>query len=190
MAYVAAVAKGGSHAFLREVVLAVLGALTIGVAAQAAIPLPWTPVPISLQTLALSLIGATMGSRRGVMTVLTYLLMGCMGLPVFAKGACGAAHLIGPTGGYLIGYIGTAWLTGFLVERGLSDRPWKVLIAMIAGQTLLFSLGLLWLAQFIGADRVLMAGLIPFLPGDAIKLSIAAMCLPGARKVVNKLLTL
>jgi len=114
--------------------------------------------------------------------VLTYLILGAAGAPLFAGGAFGAAKLIGPTGGYMFGWIGTVLVTGYLVERGLGDRPWKMMLCMVAGELVMFAAGLAWLSRFVGVENVLLAGLIPFLPGQAIKVSMAAMCQPMGRR--------
>jgi biotin transport system substrate-specific component len=172
----------------RELCGALLGALFIGAAAQVAIPLPWTPVPLSLQTLAVLLVGASMGAKRGASSILTYLLMGILGLPVFAGGGFGVAKLLGPSGGYLIGFVAAAWVTGALVERGFAARPWKMALAVGAGQLLIWTMGMAWLGRFVGWENVLMMGLIPFLVGDALKVAFASVCQPAGRKLLSKLL--
>ncbi len=165
-------------------VLLILGfsALT-GVAAQFSIPLPFTPVPITGQTLAVLLTGATLGSRRGALAMLAYLAEGSMGLPVFAGGASGLFWTF-PSGGYLVGFVAAAFVVGWLVERGLDRKPW-VLAAMLAGNAVIYVPGLLQLGFFVGWNDVLELGLWPFVPGDLVKLYVASLALPTAWALVG-----
>ncbi len=157
----------------------VAGSLLIALSAQVAIPLPFSPVPITGQTLAVLLVGAVLGSRLGSLCVLMYLAEGALGLPVFAGGALGLARLFGPTGGYLAGLLAAAFVTGWLAERGWDRRPATALLAMLAGTVVIYACGLAWLAHFVGAQRVLALGLLPFVPGDLVKLSAATALLPA-----------
>jgi biotin transporter BioY len=117
--------------------------------------------------------------------MLTYLGEGVLGLPVFAGGAAGVAKLLGPSGGYLVGFVPAAFVTGALAERGWDRRVLTTWAAMALGSTMIFLCGLPWLAQFVGWDRVLAAGLYPFLVGDVIKQVLAALALPGAWKLAR-----
>jgi biotin transport system substrate-specific component len=151
-------------------VLLVAGfSLVIGLCAQVAIPLPFTPVPVTLQTLAVLVAGGLLGSRRGTAAVLAYIGEGFAGLPVFSGGRAGVAHLLGPTGGYLVGFVLAAFLVGLLAERG-ATRSWlATLAALIAGNLLLYVPGVIWLGAFTGMEKALALGFFPFLIGDALK---------------------
>jgi biotin transport system substrate-specific component len=155
-------------------------------AAQVRIPLPFTPVPITGQTFAVLLCGATLGARRGAFTLLVYLLLGAAGLPIFAEAKHGLPFLL-PTGGYLVGFIPAAYLIGFLVERGWDRQMGKAALALVLGNAVLYVFGVAWLAVVVGGvGRAVAKGFLPFLIGDAIKLVLAAALLPGAWKWVGR----
>ena len=139
------------------------------------------PVPITGQTFAVLLAGALLGSRRGALSQLSYLAIGATGIPYwFALGGpLGIARLIGPTGGYLIGFVAVAFVVGWLAERGWDRRVWTAALAMLAGEAVLFVFGLSWLAYFVPGDAVLQTGLYPFVVGDLIKVVAAALILPS-----------
>ena len=158
----------------------VLGfSLLNALASQVSFPLPWTPVPISVQPFAVLLTGALLGSRLGALALLAYLLEGAAGLPFFAKGGAGVAHLLfGPTSGYLLAYPVAAFLVGLLAERGW-DRRWVTAAAAMAlGSTVILLGGWAWLARFAGPSAAWSAGVEPFLVGDIIKIALAAAVLP------------
>ncbi len=164
----------------------VLGASAfVALMAQVAIPLPFSPVPLTGQTFAVLLVGAALGSRRGALAMSAYLLEGLAGLPVFAGGMAGPAVLIGPRGGYLIGFVAMAWLVGWLSERGLDRRVDTALIAFVLGEAALYLCGLSVLAIFVGVRNAPAMGLFIFLPGDAIKIAAAALTLPAAWRIVG-----
>lgn len=166
--------------------LLVIGASVVtAFAAQIAIPLPWTPVPITGQTFAVVLSGAVLGARRGALAQLLYLAGGALGLPVFAEGGAGIAKLLGPTGGYLVAFPIAAAITGALAERGWDRHFGTMLAAMLAASTVIFGLGLLGLARFAPAGQLLGAGLLPFLPGDLIKSTLAALAFPSVWRLLG-----
>lgn len=168
----------------REALLVLGGSVLIALAAQVAIPLPFSPVPVTGQTFAVLLVGALLGSRRGALSLLAYLAEGAVGLPVFAGGGSGLPWLLGPTGGYLVGFVAAAFVTGWLTERGWDRRIHTTALAMLIGNGVIYLCGLPWLARFVGADRVLALGLWPFVPGDLIKLALAALALPSGWKLM------
>ena len=170
----------------RELSLVVGGSLAIAAAAQLRIPLPFTPVPVTGQTFAVLLIGALFGARRGAATAMTYLSLGLLGLPVFAAAPPGPGALLSPTAGYLAGYVAAAWVTGTLSERGWDRRPWSAALAMAIGSAVIFSFGILWLSRFVGWDQVLQTGLLPFIPGDLLKIGLATAILPAGWKLVGR----
>lgn len=167
-----------------EVLMVGFGVLLLSLSAQIQIPLPFTPVPLTGQTLAVLLIGATYGSVRGALTVLSYLLVGSLGAPVFAGGAAGILKLMGPTGGYLIGFVFAAFLMGALAERGWDRKFRSGWPLFFIGHTVVFFFGVLWLAQMIGLEAALVQGYMPFIAGEVIKTTLAAAVLPWARKLL------
>lgn len=172
---------------LVETSLVLLGSVLVAFAAQLRLDLPFTPVPITGQTFGVLLVGAVLGSRRGALAMLAYLGEGAAGLPVFAGGGCCIPWLLGPTAGYLWSYPAAAWLVGRLAESGWDRRPGTTALAMGAGNLVIYAGGLAWLALFTGADRALLAGVAPFLPGDLLKIGLAAAVLPGGWRLVNAL---
>ncbi len=170
----------------REVAVVVAFSFITAICAQITIPL-W-PVPITGQTFAVLLSGAVLGSRRGAMSQLSYLAIGATGLPFwFAPGGTlGIASLLGPTGGYLVGFVAAAFVVGLLAERGWDRSFWKAVLAMVAGSAVIYLFGLPWLANFVPANAVLSAGLYPFIPGDLLKLIVAAAALPSAWMVLRR----
>ncbi len=170
---------------LADAGLVVGASLFVALMAQARIDLPFSPVPITGQTFAVLLVGAALGARRGAAALAVYVLEGAVGLPVFAGGTAGLARLFGPTGGYLIGFVVAAWLVGWLAERGFDRRVHTALAAFLAGEAAIFACGLAGLALFVGVGQVLALGLLPFLPGEAIKLAGAGVALPAAWQVVR-----
>ncbi len=140
------------------------------------------PVPVTGQTFAVLLAGALLGSRRGALSQITYLAVGATGIPYwFALGGPpGIARLVGPTGGYLIGFVAAAFFVGWLAERGWDRRVWMAIPAMLSGSIIIYIFGLSWLANFVSRDAVLQAGLYPFVIGDLVKVVAAALMLPSA----------
>lgn len=169
---------------LTDALIVLGGALVTALLAQVSIPLPFTPVPVTLQTLSVLVVGAAAGWKRGALSMALYLVMGIVGLPVFAGWTAGTAFL-GATGGYLVGFIASAALVGYLAERGW-DRDKKSILAMILGEVVLYLIALPWLGAYVGMGQVLALGFFPFVVGDALKLLVAAGLLPLAWKAVKK----
>ena len=163
--------------------LVVFGSLLLAVSAQFKIPL--YPVPVTGQTLVVLLIGMTYGPRLGGVTIAAYLFEGALGLPVFAGGAAGVAVLMGPTAGYLFGFLLAATAMGYLAERGIGRTVVSTIAAMVIGNCVIYLCGALWLANFIGSDQAIAAGVLPFLYGDALKLVVAAGLMPWAWRAVK-----
>ena len=168
---------------LTKAALVVFGSLLLAVSAQFKIPL--YPVPITGQTLVVLLIGMTFGARLGGITMAAYLFEGALGLPVFAGGASGIATLMGPTGGYLFGFLLASVAMGYLAERGMGRTAVSTVAAMIIGNCVIYVCGALWLANFIGFGQAIAAGVLPFLYGDILKLIIAAVLMPLAWRAVK-----
>jgi len=173
------------HTRLYDVALIFCGSLFIALSAQVAIPLPFSPVPVTGQTLAVLLTGAMLGSRRGSLCVLAYLAEGAFGLRVFAGGAAGLARLAGPTGGYLVGFVAAAYVTGLLAEKGWDRRVGTTLLAMLLGNAAIYALGLSWLSAFVGIEQTFPLGFYPFVAGDLLKLALAALLLPSGWRMLG-----
>ena len=173
------------YALPYDIVSVVSGSLFIALSAQLAIPLPFSPVPVTGQTLAVLLVGMLMGSRRGSLCLLTYLAEGIAGLPVFAGGTAGPARLLGPTGGYLLGFVAAAYVAGRLAERGWDRWVGTTFLAMLLGNAAIYAVGLSWLATFVGIGIALPLGFYPFIVGDILKLALAAMLLPLGWKILR-----
>jgi biotin transport system substrate-specific component len=172
-------------AWLGRSLLVVSVSLLVALSAQWAIPLPFTPVPITAQTAIVLLGGMVLGRRLGALAMLLYLGEGALGWPVFAGGRGGFAHLAGPTGGYLLGFVLAAYVTGALAERGW-DRRWMTAMgAMAIGQAMIYLAGLAGLLRFVPPERALALGVWPFLPGDLSKIFVAAGILPLARRALG-----
>ncbi|HSQ59731.1 MAG TPA: biotin transporter BioY [Acidobacteriota bacterium] len=172
-------------ALLYDLALIAAGSLLIALSAQVAIPLPFSPVPVTGQTFGVLFVASMLGRARGTAAVLAYLAEGAAGLPVFAGLAAGPAKLLGPTGGYLLGFVPGAWLCGALAERGWDRTPLRATASMILGNIAIFALGLPWLARFVGASNVWALGFWPFLPGDIVKIGLAAALLPLGWKALG-----
>ncbi len=176
------------QSLLRSIVLAVAGSVLL--IASAKISVPFYPVPITMQTFVVLLIGFVYGWKLGAATILLYLVEGVAGLPVFSntpERGIGVAYMMGPTGGYLAGFVFAAALCGWLAERGW-DRHWLTTLgAMVMGNLVIYVLGLAWLGSLIGWDKpVLDYGLFPFLYGDLFKIILATLVFPVAWKFIKK----
>jgi biotin transport system substrate-specific component len=150
-----------------------LGSLFLILGAQVSIPLPFTPVPITGQTFSVLVIGSMLGVSRAPLAVLLYIAYGALGLPVFADHSGGVHVVMGATGGYIIGFIFSAMLIGYLSEKGWDRTYGKSILAMTLGHLLIFAFGLAWLVPFVGADQVLAKGFYPFILGTIVKTLLA-----------------
>ena len=171
--------------FPRSTVMTKAGFVIAGVAflsllAQIAIPVPGSPVPVTGQTLGVLLLATSYGATLGTTTFLFYLLVGALGVPVFANGGSGLDRIVGATGGYLVGMLLTSALLGYLGGRKWDQKFKTALPAMLIGNVLTFALGLLWLNQFTGKDWAwtISAGFTPFIIGEILKIAIAGTSLP------------
>jgi biotin transport system substrate-specific component len=169
------------NSFLKELMIVLGASLIICLSGPIAIHLPFTPVPITLQCHVILLLAALLGSKRGTLAVIAYLAEGAMGLPVFAGGNGGIVHLLGPTGGYLVGYAASAFATGFLMEKVFKRTPMHSLYAMGIGNVLLYAFGLPWLSLYCGWQLAFKFGMFPFLIGDFLKLIVAGKLLQKLR---------
>ncbi len=146
---------------------------------SAKIQVPFWPVPMTLQALVVLLIGATSGARLGAATLAAYLALGAAGLPVFASGA-GPAYMVGPTGGYLAGFLAAATLTGWLADKGMGRTVSSALVLFLAGEVVIFALGCGWLSLLIGPAKAIAGGLLPFIPAEILKVALGTAIMTAA----------
>jgi biotin transport system substrate-specific component len=173
--------------WLRELTLIAAGVLLLAALAQVEIMLPFTPVPITGQTFGVLLIAAAYGSKRGAATMVAYIAAGALGLPFFSGGGSGLRILTGATAGYLVGFVIAAYVIGLLCERGLERSMRTSVLPFLAGTLIVYACGVAWLSVVVGGfAKAVTLGVLPFLPGDAIKLVTAALALPAAWGLVNE----
>jgi biotin transport system substrate-specific component len=169
-------------------VLLVIGAtVVIALAAQIAIPLPFSPVPLTLQPLAVLLVGVTLGSVRGAAAAALYLLEGFSGLPVFALGHGGPMWLAGPTAGYLLSYPCAAWVAGWVSERGFGSTTLRAVAGMLLALGVIYLGGFSWLAVLSGPRAAWIGGVRPFILADIVKVAIGASLLPQMQRLIAKI---
>lgn len=168
--------------------LLVIGASAlIAIAAQIAIPLPFTPVPLTMQPLAVIFVAAALGSTRGAAAAALYLLEGFSGLPVFAQGHAGPIWLVGATAGYLYSYPFAAWVAGFVSERGWGSSIVRSVTGMLLALTVIYVGGWSWLAMLTDARSAFAAGVAPFVLADIVKVAVGAALLPKAQQLVARI---
>jgi biotin transport system substrate-specific component len=185
---------GSASRTLQEVLLVLAGTAILAVAAK--VKVPFYPVPMTLQTLAVMLIAATYGTRLAVTTMIAYLAEGMLGLPVFAGAAIPSpVYFLGPTGGYLVAYPLAALIVGYAADRGWGRSIPKLLAAMAVADIVVFALGFAWLAAFahmasgatgIGAAKAFAGGVAPFVLGDLLKIVLAALAVPAGWGLVGR----
>jgi biotin transport system substrate-specific component len=168
--------------WVRSTALVVLSSLLISLFAKVSIPLPFTPVPITLQCSLILLLSALLGSKKGVAMVLGFFAQAALGLPVLAGGVGGIERFVGPTGGYLFGYVVAAFLVGFLFEKMERPSPSKTFLALAAGNGVFFLFGVPYLGLFVGFGNAMTLGFVPFIVGDLLKLFLATKILNGHRQ--------
>ncbi len=174
-------------ALLRDSLLVVGSSILFALSAHVSIPLPFTPIPFTLQPLAVVLIGAALGSKRGALAALLYLIEGATGLPVFAKGG-GLLYLLGPSAGYLWSYPIACFVVGWLCERGLDRRFLTSTLAMLPGILIIYVIGVSWLAvaYHLSLMQAIIEGMLPFIAGDLVKVVIAAALLPSLWQILRR----
>ncbi len=180
------VQSGEAAGALRAVVLVAFGTALMALSAKVSLPLPY--VPMTLQTLVVLMIGAAFGWRLGSATMIAYLAEGAMGLPVFAGPVGGLAPLVGPTAGYLFGFVAAAFVTGFLAERGWDRSMAWLFAAMAIGHIVILAMGFAWLAfgLGLGAVKAWQVGIVPFIAASLIKNALGATLMPAARRIVDR----
>jgi biotin transport system substrate-specific component len=173
---------------LTDALLVCAGTLFVALAAQVSFHLGFTPVPITLQTFAVLLVASAYGPVLGTASLLLYLLVGIAGAPVYAEHKHGWEVFSGVTGGYIVGFVVAAALTGYLAERGWDRRFSTAVSVMLTGSVVIYACGVIWLHHDLGVNwaDAFEYGLYPFVPGDIVKLYLAALALPGAWKLVDR----
>lgn len=181
----------GTSSIVTDIAFIAAGAALTAGAAQIVIPM-W-PVPITGQTFAVLLVGTSLGALRGSLSMVLYIALGAMGLPVFAEGASGLAKIVGPTGGYLLGFVLAAALTGWLAQLQWDRKVLKTILSFLLGTVVIYAIGLPWLSAYLGTvgapndlGATLQVGLYPFIPGDIIKALVAGGLLPLIWKISTK----
>lgn len=158
----------------------------IAISAQIIIYLPFSPVPITGQTLAVLLAGLFLGKKLGAASIAAYLAQGAAGLPFFAGGKYGLATLFGPTGGYLFGFLAAAYVVGMLSELRYQRSLFQASSTIIVGNVIIYIFGLVWLARFVGESQVLQVGLYPFLIGDLLKILLGIVLVGGSSAFLSR----
>ncbi|MDC6448368.1 biotin transporter BioY [Alphaproteobacteria bacterium] len=172
----------GLNANLINVVLILFGTLLLTISAK--VQVPFWPVPMTMQTFVVFLIGSTYGVRLSFLTLLAYLFEGAIGLPVFATGG-GIVYLTGPTAGYLYGMTIAVALISFFANNGSSDSYIKSFISIILGSIVIFTFGVLYLGSIIGYSKALQLGLLPFIPSELFKIVLAVLLIPTLNKIIK-----
>ncbi|HEV7426241.1 MAG TPA: biotin transporter BioY [Thermoanaerobaculia bacterium] len=170
-----------------DVLLVVAASAIIAIAAQIAIPIPGTVVPLTMQPLAVLLVGVTLGSTRGAAAAALYLLEGFSGLPVFAQGHGGAIWLAGPTAGYLFSYPFAAFVAGWFSERGWGSTILRAVAGMLVALGIIYLGGWSWLAAFTGAKSAWLGGVRPFVIADILKVAVGASLLPQLQRLISRI---
>jgi biotin transport system substrate-specific component len=178
----------GRRSLAHNALIALAASLLLWAAAKARIDIG--VVPVTLQSLAVLTLGAALGPRLAAAAVLAYLAQGALGLPVFAgtpEKGIGLAYMMGPTGGYLVGFLLAAVAIGWLAQRGADRSPVRMFLAMLASTALIYVPGVLWLAAFVGLEKAVALGVAPFLAGDVIKAALAAAAFPALWALARRL---
>jgi biotin transport system substrate-specific component len=169
-------ARGRIDSAAKAFLLAVAGSAVLTLSAK--IQVPFYPVPMTMQSMVVLMIGAVYGSRLGAATLGLYLLQGAFGFPVFASGG-GLAYMAGPTGGYLAGFLAAAFLAGVLVERGFGRTLFGLFGVMALGHVVIFACGHAWLAMLVGVEKAWLAGVAPFWAATLLKTALGAAAMQG-----------
>jgi biotin transport system substrate-specific component len=165
--------------------LVLLGSVFLAIMARISIPLPFTPVPVTMQTLAVFLLGGMLGGKKAALSVGAYLIEGTVGLPVFSKGLANPSWFLGATAGYLLGFVAAAYAIGTLLEKRPARSFYSVLAIVSIGEVIILSLGTAWMSVFLGFNKAFAAGIVPFVIGGSMKVVIAASLLYGSSLIKN-----
>ena len=169
---------------LKNILLVLGGVAFLSLMSQVIIPLPFTPVPISLGTFGVTLMALLYGRKLGTATILSYVAAGSLGAPIFAGFKSGS--LFSPTGGYILGYIVATIILGYLSDKGVTKSYVKTFLSLLLSSAIILTLGSIVLSLFVPGKNAFMVGVLPFLPGDAIKSTTTTLLLPTLWKVIGK----
>ena len=167
----------------KNIALVLFGTLLLTISSK--VQVPFWPVPMTMQTFIVFIIGMAYGWRLAFFTLVAYLIEGALGLPVFAKGG-GILYLMGPTAGYLYGMAIAAGIIGFFAELGCNESYFKSLISLMVGTVIIFVFGVGYLGSVIGYDKALVGGLYPFIPSEFFKIGLAVIIIPSITRYINK----
>lgn len=170
------------NSILKQTLTIAIGVVLLAIGSQLSIPL--FPVPLTFQSATVILIGMALGARQGAAVVASYLLVGALGLPVFADFSAGLDKFFGPTGGYLLGFLPAAYLSGYLAEKGFSKTILGSFVATLCGVSIIFLGGLSYLSLFLGWEKAIAVGLLPFVVSEAVKLFVIALFTPKMWKQI------
>ena len=168
---------------LLNIILVLFGTLLLAISSK--VQVPFWPVPMTMQTFVVFLIGMTYGVRLSFATVALYLLEGAAGLPVFASGG-GFSYLLGPTAGYLYGMLFASVVISYFANLGFSKTYFKSALSLIVGSIIIFTLGIIYLGSIIGYEKAIAGGLLPFIPSELFKISLAVALIPTIQKIIKK----
>ena len=168
----------------KNILLVLGGVAFLSIMSQVLIPLPYTPVPISLGTFGVTLMALLYGRKLGTATILSYVAAGSLGAPIFAGGKAGS--LFSPTGGYILGYIVATIILGYLADKGVTKSYVKTILSLMLSSTIILTLGSLVLSLFVPGKNAFMIGVLPFLPGDALKSTTTTLLLPTLLKFIPR----
>ena len=168
----------------KNILLVLGGVAFLSIMSQVLIPLPYTPVPISLGTFGVTLMALLYGRKLGTATILSYVAAGSLGAPIFAGGKAGS--LFSPTGGYILGYIVATIILGYLADRGVTKAYVKTILSLMLSSAIILTLGSLVLSLFVPGKNAFMIGVLPFLPGDALKSTTTTLLLPTLWKFIPR----
>ena len=171
-----------NFSLIKDLVLVLVFAILTGLSAQIKVEIG--TVPITMQTFVVLLSGVLLGSKKGALSQISYLFMGLVGFPWFAKGG-GVGYFFSPTFGYILGFISASYLVGLLIEKGWAKEIKKSILILLVGETAIYLFGLSWLSSFVGFNRVLILGFYPFVLGDFLKLLLIIPFLPLGREKPN-----
>ena len=168
----------------KNILLVLGGVAFLSIMSQVLIPLPYTPVPISLGTFGVTLMALLYGRKLGTATIISYVVAGSLGAPIFAGGKAGS--LFSPTGGYILGYIVATIILGYLADRGVTKSYVKTILSLMLSSAIILTLGSLVLSLFVPGKNAFMIGVLPFLPGDALKSTTTTLLLPTLWKFIPR----
>lgn len=172
----------GTSRFIKNTLLILFGSFLLALSSK--VQVPFWPVPMTMQTFVVFLIGMTYGWKLSLITLLVYIIEGGLGFPVFATGS-GIAYLMGPTAGYIYGMLFASLIIGFLSEKGFSQTYFKSLISLLIGSIIIFVFGVGYLGSIIGFDKAINFGLLPFIPSELFKIALAVFLIPSLSKFIK-----